>query len=702
MQVITARITLLALAFSLCGIAAAEASDDATPDRIVAPVSESQRVRLSGNTHPLANSRFDRGKLSAEHPMEHVYVLLRRSLEQENALNKLTADLQNPSSPNYHKWLTADDLGRKFGPSPRDLASVTSWLTSHGLQVNMVHKSGMVVDISGNAKQIAEAFHTEMHSYSINGKSHIANASDPEIPSALSPVVAGVVSLHDFMPKANAHKPLSNFSFLCTGCPDGFDGAQLFDVAPADFATIYNVGPLYKNQITGAGQIVVVLEISNIQSQDVDSFRQAFGLSKFGGTFSQIHPGPGCKDPGINGEEGEAALDAEWAGAVAPGAHVELASCDNTATNFGAFIAAQNLLDKKVPPPIMSLSFSGCEAFQGIVGNEFINAMWQQAAVEGVSVFVSSGDGSAAGCDDFNTQAFAVNGIQVNALASTPFNFAAGGTDFSDTFSGTNSNYWRAGNSATGESAKSYIPEMTWEDSCGSQAVFEFFGFTDPLTFCNSSTGLNFFDIVGGSGGFSRVYPKPSWQSNTFGMPNDGRRGLPDVSLFASNGFWSHAIIFCMSDVNEGGTPCDYSVPSNVFFNSAGGTSFTAPQFASIQALINQKANGRQGNPAPIYYQLAKKQNGTRSNPKNQNIDACDSNNGNGVSGACIFHDVTFGSITVPCAGPLNCFEPDPNQFGVLSVSNRSLEPAFPTRRGWDFATGLGSPNVTNLVNNWP
>jgi subtilase family serine protease len=118
----------------------------------------------------------------------------------------------------------------------------------------------------------------------------------------------------------------------------------------------------------------------------------------------------------------------------------------------------------------MSLSFSGCEAFQGVVGNEFINAMWQQAAVEGVSVFVSSGDGSAAGCDDFNTQAFAVNGIQVNALASTPFNFAAGGTDFSDTFSGTNSTYWRAGNSATGESAKSYIPEMTWEDSCGSQS----------------------------------------------------------------------------------------------------------------------------------------------------------------------------------------------------------------------------------------
>ena len=182
----------------------------------------------------------------------------------------------------------------------------------------------------------------------------------------------------------------------------------------------------------------MVLEISNIQAsgrRDIPLGVWSFFI--LWRKFSQIHPGPGCADPGINGEEGEAALDAEWAGAVAPDATVELASCADTTTNFGAFIAAQNLLDKKVPPPIMSLSFSGCEAFQGVTGNQFINAMWEQAAVEGVSVFVSAGDGSAAGCDNFDTEAFAVNGIAVNGLASTPFNFAAGGTDFSDTFSGT-------------------------------------------------------------------------------------------------------------------------------------------------------------------------------------------------------------------------------------------------------------------------
>jgi len=702
MQHTTARMGLLALALCFCTVNVMGQSDNATTNRIVAPVSESQLVRLAGNTHPMALSKFDQGPAVASHPLEHVYVLLRRAPQQEKALRQLNADQQNPASPNYHVWLSADDLGRRFGPSQHDIQAVTSWLGGHGLQVNQVHKSGLVIDISGTTKQIADAFHTEIHRYLVNGEQHVANSRDPQIPAALSPVVAGVVSLNDFLPKPLMHKPLPNFSFICTGCPDGFDGTQQLDVAPPDFATIYNVGPLYKSGVTGKGQIVAVLEISNIHASDVETFRSAFGLSSFSGKFSQIHPGPGCVDPGVNGEEGEASLDAEWAGAVAPDANVELASCADSTTNFGAFIAAQNLLDKKVPPPIMSLSFAGCEAAQGVTGNEFINAMWEQAAVEGVSVFVSAGDGSAAGCDDFDTEAFAVNGIGVNGLASTPFNFAAGGTDFSDSFSGTNATYWNAGNSANGESAISYVPEMTWEDSCAGSVLITLFGGTDPASFCNTATGEEFFDIVGGSGGPSRVYSKPSWQAQTFGMPSDGKRDLPDVSLFASNGFWGHAILFCMSDPNEGGTPCNYSVPTDAFFNSAGGTSFTAPQFASIQALINQKAGARQGNPAPNYYALAHSQFGTSSNPNRPNIAKCDSSKGNTVGNACMFHDVTLGSIDVPCSGTLNCFVPSGDSFGALSVSNRTEEPAFPARAGWDFATGLGTPNVANIVNNWP
>jgi subtilase family serine protease len=316
-------------------------------------------------------------------------------------------------------------------------------------------------------------------------------------------------------------------------------------------------------------------------------------------------------------------------------------------------------------------------------------------------VFVSAGDGATAGCDDFDTSSFAIGGIAVNGLGSTPYNFSSGGTDFSDTFSGTNKKYWKSSNSATGESAKSYVPEMTWNDSCAGSVLFEFFGYTDGVTFCNSATGMNFLNIVGGSGGPSFVYSKPSWQKKIYGVPSDGKRDLPDVSLFASNGFWNHAILFCMSDAKEGGAPCDYNVPTDAFFNSAGGTSFTAPQFASIQALIDQKA-GPQGNPAPGYYALGAAQYGTPSKPDNFGVTSCNANNGNQVGSTCYFQDVTLGNNDVPCYGTNDCYLPSSDEYGVLSTSDKKEKIAYPAQGGWDFTSGLGSPNVTNVVNNWP
>ena len=693
--------SLTALLFISAGVFVAPG--DAAGNRITSTIDESQLVQLTGNTHPSARSEFDRGEVADNLPLEHMFVVLRRSAEQEQALERLTAEQHDPHAANYHKWLTADELGKIYGPSREEINTVIHWLGSHGLRVNDVHKSGLVIDVSGTAAQVRDAFHTEIHMYDVRGEHHIANNADPQIPAALSSVVLGVISLNDFLPKPLVKKPSQNFTFPCTGCPDGFNNIVQFDVAPPDFAKIYNVSPLYKttHPLTGKGQTVVVLEISDIQAADVATFRSAFGLSSFAGTFRQIHPGSGCTDPGINGEEGEAALDAEWAGAAAPDAHVELASCASTSTNFGAFIAAQNLLDEKTPPPIMSLSFGQCEAANGPSGNAFMNALWQQADAEGVSVFVSSGDGAAAGCDNFDTSTFAIGGIAVNGLGSTSHNFAAGGTDFSDTAAGTNKTYWQASNTATGESAKSYVPEMTWDDSCASSVLFDFFGFTNGVSFCNSSTGMNFLDIVGGSGGPSFVYAKPSWQKAVFGVPTDGVRDLPDVSLFASNGFWNHALLFCMSDASEGGAPCDYSTPIDVFFNSAGGTSFTAPQFASIQALINQKA-GRQGNPAPGYYLLGEAQLGTPGHPDHFSRESCNASKGNQVGGTCFFHDVTLGNNDVPCFGTVDCFLPSSDQYGVLSTSDKKLHVAYPAQSGWDFTTGLGTPNVANVVNFWP
>ena len=696
-------VLLLALGcFAGFAVAAAQAGSPTAAIRVVQPIDEGKLVVLAGSTHPLALAEYDKGAIADDLRLEHVFIQLQRSPAQEKTLENLMAEQQNRLSGTYHQWLTADELGRNFGPAQQDIDTVIQWLGSHGVQVNGVSKSGLTIDVSLSAGQVREVFRTEIHRFNVNGAQHIANVRDPQIPAALAPVVAGIVSLHDFLPKPLLKKPKSNFSFPCTGCPDGFNGAEQYDEAPPDFHVIYNTTPLYNAGIKGQGQTVVVLEVTDINPADVATFRSAFGLSSYSGTFAQIHPGPGCSDPGTNGAEGEAALDAEWAGAVAPDAPVELASCANSSTNFGAFIAAQNLLDSKNPPPIMSLSYLGCEADQGPGGNAYINGLWQQAASEGVSVFVSSGDGSAAGCDDFDNSPYAEVGIAANGLGSTPYNVSTGGTDFLDTFEGANSTYWSKSNSATGKSAKSYVPEMPWEDSCGSSILFTYYGYSNGVDFCNSAIGMNFLDIVGGSGAPSFVYAKPYWQQNIPGMPVNGKRNLPDISLFASNAFWFHAILFCMSDPTEGGTPCKYSVPADAFFNSAGGTSFTAPQFASIQALINQKAGGAQGNPDPIFYNLYRAEFGTSSSPNNHALAACNATDGNTISSSCIFHDVTVGSIDVPCYGTNNCYDPSGAEYGVLSTSDSSLQPAYPAHTGWDFATGLGSVNVANLVNSWP
>jgi subtilase family serine protease len=693
------------LLLSCTGVSFALGSSSAAV-RITQAIDETNLV-AAGSTLRLAPGSLDEGLVSDSMPMDHLYLQLKRPAGEEQALESLMRDLTDPNSSRYHQWLTAQELGERFGPASADIDTVLDWLRSAGFKVNGVFKSGLTIDLSGTAGEVRNTFHTEIHRYLVNGSSHIANASAPMIPAALAPVVAGMVSLNNFMPKPQLVKRIKpDFTIKCTGCPDGFNNAELYLVAPADLATIYNVAPLYtaKKPITGKGVSVVVLEDGAIKSSDVSTFRKAFGLSSYSGTFHQIHPGPGCAAPAANGAEGEAALDAEWAGAVAPDADVYLASCSDTTTNFGGFIAAQNLLDS-APPAIMSLSYGNCEADDGPGpnGNGYLNALWQQAAAEGVSVFVSAGDGAAAGCDNFDTAQYAVGGIAANGFASTPYNVATGGTDFLDAATNTIPKYWKASNAANGGSAKSYIPETPWNDSCAGSVLYEFEGFTGPISFCNSTTGASFLDIIGGSGAPSAVYPKPYWQQGTYGMPNDGARDLPDISLFASNGFWNHAILLCMSDAAQGGVPCNYSNPTDAFFNSAGGTSFTAPQLASIQALIDQKAGGPQGNPNPVYYDLAKSQYGSASKPHEANIAACNSSNGTIGSSACMFHDVTVGTNDVPCYGPVNCYNPNPlTDYGALSTSDKTLKPAFLAHPGWDFTSGLGTLNVTNVVNAWP
>jgi subtilase family serine protease len=679
------------------------------PILITQAVDESKLVTLAGNTRPEANKQNDRGLVPDSLSLEHVMLQLKRSPAQEWALLQYIEELQLRTSPDYHRWLTAKQFGQRFGLATQDLNVITSWLESHGLKVNVVYTNGLLIDFSGTAGQVQSAFHTEIHQLDVKGEKHFANVSDPRIPAALAPAVVGVVALHDFKPHTN-YKLRSNYTV----------GGGEYLVVPGDLATIYNLNPLFTAGTSGQGQTIVVVEDSDVYSTaDWTTFRSVFGLSSFtGGSFTQVHPAPpsgtnNCTDPGINSDDGEAILDAEYASAAAPSATIELASCNDTAT-FGGLIAIQNLLNKSsTPPAIMSVSYGDCEADNGATANAAFNSTFQQAVTEGVSVFVSSGDEGAASCSINTNESSDTYGIGVSGWASTPYNVAVGGTDFGDTFAGTNSTYWSATNSPTYESALSYIPEIPWNDSCGSLLGAQFEGFTQTYGtsgFCNSSIGEGNLTTAAGSGGPSGCATgspstqyvvsgtcagraKPTWQS-LVGNPSDAVRDLPDVSLFAGNGIWGHYYPFCYSDpsAGNGGAPCT-GTPNT--WSGAGGTSFSSPIMAGIQALVNQKTGERQGNPNPVYYDLAAAEYGASGDS------SCNSTLGNTTGSSCIFYDVTQGDMDVNCLETVNCYLPSGTN-GVLSTSDGSYEPAYGTATGWDFATGVGSVNAYNLVHAWP
>jgi subtilase family serine protease len=667
-------------------------------------VDENKLVTLAGNTRSEANVENDLGPVADALSLDHMMLQLKRSPQQEQAAAQLVADLHNPKSPNFHKWLTASEFGKNFGVAEADIQTIAAWLQSHGFTVNSVYPNGMVIDFSGSAGQVRRAFHTSIHNLNVNGVPHIANFSDPQLPAALAPAVAGVVSMHDFQPRAMKR---AKYTF-------NYQGQTNWALVPADLATIYDLNPLFAQGITGAGQTIVVIEDSDLYSSaDWNTFRTTFGLDQYtSGSLTTLHPTPAsglnnCSSPGIvAGDDGEAILDAEWASAAAPNAAIVVAACGNTRITFGGFIAMQNIVNSSTPPSIVSISYGNCEAENGASSNASINAMYQQAVAEGISVFVAAGDEGAASCDAGLSSA--THGIGVSAYASTPYNVAVGGTDFSDTLDGTTGNYWSTTNTATYGSALSYIPEIPWNDSCAGSLLANYLGYPTvygPSGFCNTNTARrdNLVEVVAGSGGPSNCasgsparygisngscqgFAKPGWQTGLDGIPNDGVRDIPDVSLFAADGVWGHFYVTCWSDVRNGGAPCT-GAPGN--WAGAGGTSFSSPIMAGIQALVNQNAGGAQGNPNYVYYSLA-------------------------ASTPGIFHSVTRGDIDVNCTGSENCFgstgsvvygrggRPIGNATaGALSVSSSSFTPAYGTGASWNFATGIGSVDAFNLVMNW-
>ena len=734
----------------MCAVAQAPA----TKPLITEKVDDNNLITLRGNTPPAATAANDRGPVNPAMAMSGLVLALRRSPEQQAAFDAFVASQYDQNSPNFHQWLQPDEVGVKFGPALADIATISSWLSSHGLTVESVSKDRMAIRFSGTAAQVEATFHTEIHNLVVKGEPHMSNMSDPQIPIALEPVVLGPKALHNFIPKpmhrlgaqvtrneqtgkwqrvatasAKSVRPRPEMGLSCgTNC-------EIEDVTPYDFATIYNVLPLWNatSPIDGTGQTIAIAGRSDVRATDVATFRSAFGLpaAKFNLINNLTNGGT---DPGfcsaanysntvfcILDDQIENALDVEWSGAVAKGATVDLVVTAQTAMNDSIYESASYVVTNKTAP-VLNVSYGACELAEGTGGNAAYNSLWQSAASEGIAVFVAAGDSGSPACDQGVASQGpygAQYGLAVSGIASSQYDTAVGGTDLN--WGSTASPYWNSSNNTTtGATATGYIPEVPWNDTCTNpiedaiinQAIGQnysasqmcYYLATGQITSSQDPQGaLNLVNAIGGGGGASNCatngttsttitlnpascmggYPKPSWQASVTGIPNDSARDIPDVSFFAGNGFLGSAYLVCVSDWGACvTTPTTTTEPAE---GEIGGTSAASPAMSGVMALINQKAGSAQGSPNAELYTLAGK----------QTYSSCSAESVKASSSSCYFNDPDTGTNAMACAaGTPNCNVAQTGfTYGELS--------GFAAGTGFDNATGLGSLNVANVVNGW-
>lgn len=649
--------------------------------RVTQAVNNLQRVTLSNSVSARIAAAKDLGSLTGSHALTRMMLVLKRSDEQQKALDTLVAAQHQKGSASYRKWLTPAEFQSRFAPSTADLAQITGWLQAQGFSNVKVAPGGQRIEFDGAAATVESAFQTSMHKFQVSTtlgtEVHIANKTAISIPQALSPVVAGVVSLHNFqsrpayvsagLAKRNANGKLERVNPNTT-VTDG-NGNYGYYLSPADIKTIYGANPL-PSSVDGTGVSIAIIGRTSIRLSDLQAFRDIFSLPAKDPNVILTGPDPGE----VYGDIGESSLDLEWAGALAPNATLNFVTAASTDTTDGISLAAAYAVENVVSP-IISLSYGACEQTLGDNTNLFMKLLWQQAAAEGISVFVSSGDSAAAGCDVARSGSPSTIGEGVNGLASTPYNVAVGGTQFAE---GSLADlYWDSNNGANLSSAIGYIPEYVWNQSCDPSYPSSVFNCVNDQTYTN---------IFGGGGGPSRCvetstdgegnvtclagYPKPSWQKGA-GVPDDSVRDIPDVSFNASG--LDDPYMFCYQ------AACEYTkTTTGVSVNSialAGGTSISTPVMAGIMALVEQQNGTFLGLPNYNLYNLAA-----------QDGESCTSVDRNDPTqpASCIFNDITVGNNGAPGLPGYGTDTPD-----------------FTATAGYDLATGLGSINIANLVNKW-
>jgi len=731
------------------------------PRRVTHPIDENQLTTLAGHVHPAASEANDRGSVDDNVQVGQIMLLLSRTPEQQHQLDSLVDELHNVRSKSYHRWLTPAEFGQRFSPANEDVAAVAEWLRSKGLTVVEIPPSRTHITFTGTVGQLRDAFHVQIHHLSVNGEAHMATMNEPQVPTALAPVIAGLHKLDDFAPKSLHTKAATFLRDPQTGnatrvestetkkpAPDYYNAANsYYMVGPQDFYTIYNESPLLTAGINGAGQTIAVIEDVEVNQADVTSFRAQFGLQAYPATPNSTKGGvnyiygasggvggdTACiaplttttGGPNGSGDEEEADIDLQWAGAVAPDAIIDFVACGPAIGNYGSLgidHAAQHIVNYLSSTVVAaSLSYGWCEADMGATSVSYYNNQWEQFAAEGITAIVSSGDSGTTACS--NNQSYVSENPSVNGMGSSAYNVSAGGTDFSDFYQTAgyttgSANTWWGSTTTDNGLALSYIPEIAWGGICSNSLYSSYLNSigqtqngTTPEELCNS--GNVFVAATGSSGGVSTVTAAPGWQ-NVYGVGlysgSTAYRTVPDISLFAAASPWNHNLPFCESD----SAACTTNPVSG---SGAGGTSYVAPQLAGLMALIAQNSKSSQGQADYTLYNIAAQEYGTPNSPNTTNLTNCSgSAKGAAVGSSCIFRDIAADTPSLqggpiasnnvqPClVGNLSdCYVANSgDQIGLTSIPGAASSTlAYYAGAGYDLTTGLGSVNIYNLVENW-
>ncbi|HEY1950384.1 MAG TPA: S53 family serine peptidase [Bryobacteraceae bacterium] len=512
--------------------------------RIKGNLDNSETFTVTGNTRPMLARAQDQGEVDAALPLTRMTVHFTLSAAQSADQQQLLKQQATRKTSQYHKWLTPEEYGARFGVNSADLEQMTAWLAQQGFSNIEVGRSHTSISFSGNAAQVQNAFHTSIHHYvTSDGKTHFANSSDPALPKALAGMVASIRGLNDLHPAPHARPHFTS----------SISGNHF--LTPDDFATIYDLQPLYGNGIDGTGQKIAVVGQTDIALSDIEAFRTAAGLPPNDPQILLTGTDPGT----IADDEGESDLDIEWAGGVAKGATILFV------TSTDVFTSLTYAIENNVAP-VISITYGNCEASLGSAETTALNTLLIQATMQGQTVAAASGDSGAADCDTKNT---ASSGLAVDFPASSPYATGLGGTAFNE---GAGS-YWNTTNNTYGGSAIAYIPEIAWNDTSLGQG------------------------LAASGGGASIFFTKPTWQVGA-SVPNDGARDVPDLALDSSP---SHdGLLYC-----TGGSCVSGFRDANQNLTVVGGTSASSPTFAAIVALLNQQTKSVQGNMNPTLYTLA-------------------------------------------------------------------------------------------------